>query len=333
MRPLFHPALVNGRFGDPALHIETLFENRALLFDLGDIVALAPRKVQRISDVFVSHAHIDHFVGFDRLLRLLVGRDKTLRLYGPPGFTAHVHHKLQGYLWNLVDLYHSDLVFIVHELAPPDAVRVTSLRLKNAFAPEAMGTTALRDGRLHAAPTFHVSAAPLEHRTACLGFALQEQAHLNVWKTRLTARDLPVGPWLSELKRAVAEDRPDEHVLHVRASRADAGRPLPLGVLRDLLTVTPGQKIAYVTDAADTPANRRAIVALARGADILFIEAAFARADVALAAERAHLTTQAAGEIAREAGVRRVEPFHFSPRYAGEEARMLAEVEAAFKAQ
>jgi len=33
---------------------------------------------------------------------------------------------------------------------------------------------------------------------------------------------------------------------------------------------------------------------------------------------------------ARAAGVRRVEPFHFSPRYAGEEERMLAEVMAAF---
>jgi ribonuclease Z len=30
------------------------------------------------------------------------------------------------------------------------------------------------------------------------------------------------------------------------------------------------------------------------------------------------------------ANVRRVEPFHFSPRYAGEEGRMVAEVMAAF---
>jgi ribonuclease Z len=49
-----------------------------------------------------------------------------------------------------------------------------------------------------------------------------------------------------------------------------------LGSLRDLLTVTVGQKIAYVTDVADTLANRAAIVALVQNADILFIEAAFA---------------------------------------------------------
>ena len=38
----------------------------------------------------------------------------------------------------------------------------------------------------------------------------------------------------------------------------------------------------------------------------------------------------AAPGIGRVANVRRVEPFHFSPRYAGEEQRMLAEVMAAF---
>ena len=103
-----------------------------------------------------------------------------------------------------------------------------------------------------------------------------------------------------------------------------------LGALRAVLTVTPGQKIAYVTDAADTPANRKAIIALIQDADLLFIEAAFAEADAAIAAERAHLTTAAAGRIAREAGVRRVEPFHFSPRYTGEDERMLNEVMAAF---
>src|SRR5262249_38740484 len=104
----------------------------------------------------------------------------------------------------------------------------------------------------------------------------------------------------------------------------------PLGTLRDLVTVTPGQKIAYATDTADTPANRAAIIALARSADVLFIEAAFSKADAGIAAERAHLTTTAAGEIARAAGARRVEPFHFSARYAGEEERMLAEVREAF---
>src|SRR5437879_125572 len=102
MRPLLHPSLVNGRYGDPTVYVETLFVKRGLLFDIGEIASLSPRKIQRVDQIFLSHAHIDHFVGFDHLLRLLVGREKSVHLYGPSGIAERVHHKLQGYHWNLV---------------------------------------------------------------------------------------------------------------------------------------------------------------------------------------------------------------------------------------
>src|SRR5215813_7532600 len=331
MRPLLHPTLVNGRSGDPALYIETQFANRAILFDIGDIAALSPRKILRLDHVFVSHAHIDHFFGFDRLLRLLVGREKTVALYGPSGFVDHVHHKLQAYRWNLIDRYLCDLVFVVTEIASPVESRMVLFRLRNAFAAQPIGSRTIVDNVICTQPGFRVSAAILEHRTPCLGFAIEEVAHVNVWKSRLADLGLPVGPWLRELKQAVVERRPADHAIRVPAGRgSSSAREMPLAALSGVVTVTPGQKIAYVTDAGDTAANRAAIVSLVRNADLLFIEAAFAQADAGLAAERSHLTTAAAGTIAREAQVRRVEPFHFSPRYAGQEERMLNEVNAAF---
>ena len=334
MRPLLHPTLVNGRSGDPALYVETLFEKRAILFDLGDISNLSPRKIQRLEHVFVSHAHIDHFIGFDRLLRVLVGREKTIRLYGPKGFIEPVQHKLLGYRWNLVDRYVSDLIFVVTEIDSSFETQTARFRLKNAFFAEAVGSARSIAGVLYSEPTFRVSTAVLEHRTPCLGFAIEEAAHVNVWKNRLTELGLPLGPWLRELKRAVIENRPSDHLIRIGSWPPSPDmRELPLGTLRAVLTVTPGQKVAYVTDAADTPANRAAIIGLAQNADLLFIEAAFAQADTALAAERAHLTTAVAGSLAREARVRRVEPFHFSPRYSGQEARMLDEVMTAFAGQ
>jgi ribonuclease Z len=331
MRPLLHPTLVNGRSGDPALYIETLFEKRAILFDLGDISNLSPRKIQRLEHVFVSHAHIDHFIGFDRLLRVLVGREKTISLYGPIGFIEHVGHKLNAYSWNLVDRYVSDLVFIVTEIDPSFATRTARFRLKNAFSAEATDISRNVGGVLYSESTFRVSTAALEHRIPCLGFAIEEAAHINVWKNRLAELGLPLGSWLRELKRAVIENRPDDYTIRIHPwPKSPEMSEMPLGTLRGVLTITPGQKIAYVADAADAPANRAAIIRLARNADLFFIEAAFAQEDTTLAAERAHLTTVAAGKIAHEARVRRIEPFHFSPRYSGQEARMLDEVMTAF---
>lgn len=84
MRPNMHCHLINGPFGDPAVYADVMFERRAFLFDLGDVSTLAPKKLLRVTHVFVSHAHMDHFAGFDHLLRLLLGREKLFRLYGRP---------------------------------------------------------------------------------------------------------------------------------------------------------------------------------------------------------------------------------------------------------
>ena len=117
MRPIFQPCLVNGPFDDPALFVDVLFERRALLFDLGDIADLAPRKILRTSHVFVTHTHMDHFVGFDRLLRICLGRAHPLTLFGPAGFIEHVHHRLASFTWNLVENYSVDLAITACEVS------------------------------------------------------------------------------------------------------------------------------------------------------------------------------------------------------------------------
>jgi ribonuclease Z len=331
MRPLLHASLVNGRAGDPVLWIETLFERRAVLFDLGDIAALPPRKIHRLAHVFVSHTHIDHFIGFDQMLRILVGRDKTEQLYGPEGIIAQVAHKLSSYCWNLVGSYACDLVFRVREIHAPHQCRIAQFRLKTGFRREDEGEASIEDGVICREPSFRIAAAIIEHGDIpCLAFAIEEAAHVNVWKNKLEERALKVGPWLKELKRAVVEGKPDDHPIRIAAEGKGEETVKPLGALKELVTVTAGQKIAYVTDAADSDSNRRALAKLISGADLLFIEAAFAEEDRELARQRGHLTTRAAGEIARAAGVRRVEAFHFSPRYEGEEGRMLDEMNRAF---
>ncbi len=92
-------------FWDPGLYIHLRLEGRAIVFDLGQNEALSATEMLRVSHVFVSHCHMDHFFGFDRLLRMFLARDKTLHLFGPPGIIECVAGKLRGYTWNLVDGY------------------------------------------------------------------------------------------------------------------------------------------------------------------------------------------------------------------------------------
>ncbi len=326
MTPTLHPRLVNGRSGDPALFIELLHRREALLFDLGDLHPLSVRDLLRVTHAFVSHMHMDHLIGFDALLRTLVGRDRTVRLFGPAGLADRIEAKLGGYQWDLVDGYADDLLFDVTELHSPGEALAARFRMKRRFAREHLPMLPVEDGLILTAPGFTVRAAVLEHHGPCLGYALAEPVHVNIWGNRLAERGFAPGPWLQGLKAAVRDGLPDDTPVPL-----PDGRTAMLSTLRDLVSVEPGQKLAYVTDVADTPANRAAIVDLARGADLLFIEGCFAVADAERARARAHLTTAAAGEIARAAGVRRVESFHFSPRYEGMEEALVAEVMAAFE--
>ena len=71
MRTLFHPFLPNGHGGDPAVWVDVQDEGHALLLDLGDLGRLSNRRLLRVASALVSHTHMDHFVGFDHLLRAL----------------------------------------------------------------------------------------------------------------------------------------------------------------------------------------------------------------------------------------------------------------------
>jgi ribonuclease Z len=335
MRPIFQPHLVNGPFDDPALFVDVLFERRALLFDLGDIAALSPRKILRTSHVFVTHTHMDHFVGFDRLLRLCLGRARPLTLFGPAGFIEHVGHRLASYTWNLVENYGVDLVITVCEVSADGshASRATFNSCER-FQRRDQDAAELQDGLLLDEPALQVRCAVLDHGVPCLGFALQEAMHVNVWPNRLAELGLVPGAWLKDAKRAIIADAPGDTPITARWREGEELREkrLALGTLRQAaVQCVPGQKIAYVSDVAYHTDNLQRIDHLVAGADLLFIEATFRECDVGEARRKHHLTARQAGSIARDSAAREIVPFHFSPRYTDCESDLVSEARAAFQ--
>jgi ribonuclease Z len=279
---------------------------------------------------------MDHWSGFDHLLRLSLGRKKEIRLFGPPGIAAQVGHKLHAYTWNLLETYANDLALSVTEVGEAGPESLTSYRVRAGFAPEP-GPSPKPGPILHEGGNLRISAAVLDHGIPCLPFAIEEEARANVRKNLLEELGLGAGPWLRELKSLALRDAPADTPVTARwRDSADSAqeRAITLGFLKErVLTVSEGRKLAYVTDIAWTARNVARAVELARNAETLFVEATFLDRDRERAAARRHLTALQAGTLARLAAARRVVPFHFSPRHADEEGAIRAEVEAGFSGE
>jgi ribonuclease Z len=334
MRPSFHPRLINDPFSDPGLFIPFLFERRALLFDLGDLSNLSARDLLKVSHVFVTHTHMDHFIGFDTLLRLLLGRDKEIHFFGPSAFMKKVEAKLSGYSWNLVQNYENILSINVTEISGRKGV-MRRYESRHRFRHAEALHEITFDGNLLSEPSFSIDGALFDHKVDCLGLTLKENFSINIIKEGLKELQLPVGPWLTEFKKAIYEGAHLDQKFRVfwKDSVNQTGeRHFKLGELKERLArISPGRKITYITDIIGSAENIERAVDLASESDHLFIEAAFLNSEREMARKKYHLTAREAGIIAARARVKELTLFHFSPRYFGREKAFYQEAMAAFQ--
>ncbi len=322
MRSVFFPRLVNDPFGDPALYVRVAHRGEALLFDCGDLHSLTPRELLKIRAVFISHAHIDHLVGFDTLLRLFLYRQNPLTLCGPPGIIERIAHRLAGYTWNLVEGY--PLALIVREWGVPHG-RQALFRATDAFEQSAGADFDCGEGVLFETPDYRVRAVPLDHGgIVSLAFGLEETLHIAIHRDALEARGYLPGPWLTSFKALVRRGASAHTPIAVPAVGGEEAHPLG-ELLESIAHTERGMKVAYVTDASPSLANGRKIVELARDAHLLVIEATFAHADLDRARIRNHLTARLAGFFGRRARAARILVFHHSPRYQHEPLRLVRE--------
>ncbi len=298
--PGFQVHLPNGIFGDPLVHLRPLRERDSVLLDRGRASTLPVKLLHRIGLVLLSHAHMDHFFGFDELLRALLGTPRSLTIVGPEGTGARVASRVDGYSWNLIE---ADAEAHLPSMAPKFLVRelrgerLHETEIVPGSPPRDLGDKPAPRGVVFEAEKFTVRATPLAHRDiTSLSYLVEERPRLAVRPEALRAKGLTPGPWLDELKHKAAKGERDE-------------------LAKEILVDRPGQRIAYVTDAADSPENRAKIIELARDVDLFICEATFTKADEDRAKETAHMPAFASAELARDARVGKLMPFHLSPRY------------------
>lgn len=261
-----------------------------VLFDCGEgtqmQITRAGLQPSRLTAVFITHLHGDHFNGLAGLLSTmgLDRRERELTIVGPQG--------IREYLDTLARLR---ILFVsytlnLRELGPADFghdSRRSPARKERGLGPLPVYET----------PEYGVSCLPLDHRVFALGYRVEERprpGRFNLERARKLG--IPEGPLYGRLQSG--------HAIQL----ADGRRIEPSEVLGP---ERPGQRVAYCTDTRPCEAARL----LARDVDLLIHEATYTSDLIDEAMEHGHSTAAQAGEVARDSGARRLLITHFSPRY------------------
>lgn len=314
--------LVNGSTGDPALFIDEAGRDNALLFDAGDNSALSLERLGDLEAVFVTHHHVDHFIGLDRIVRANLDRDKVLHVFGPQETIRRVYDRVKSYEYPFFEF--QKMTLSLHEILPGRR-RSALLECSKHFREPEVDETAWNGEPLFETEASRVEGAFVDHTVPCLAFALAVKPALKPDPEKLAAGPLRPGPWVREVQKLARANAPGDTSVSAGAERH------PLGMLVDNYFVeTPGHRITYVTDTTWSDASRPALLALAEGAHRLYCDSFYAQAQLGQAEKYRHMTAPQAAELATLAGVEELVLIHFASRYRGRYELLLDEARAIF---
>ncbi len=314
--------------GDPAVYVGIKRSGDALLFDLGDLSALSHRELLKVKHVFVSHTHMDHFMDFDRLLRVHVPHKRQLNLYGPKGLATQVSFKLRAYTWNLID--EDQLDFVVTEWRPDETAVVSYavnrrhdfkvIELQRRSVTGLVELVQLKDGS-------RVEVVALDHKGIdSLAYRLRSPVSSKIDATRMQQDALKPGPWIKSLQSDYASKQLQGQ-LDVHGTAYDKQ------YLADrYLQAKASVSLVYLTDVGFDRANLRSLSEAFTPSNILISECSFQREERQRALDKAHLTSLHAAMIGALLGVNDLQVFHVSNLYAGREQEIQAEALREFSA-
>lgn len=299
--------IVGGPTGDPCVRWRAQHSKVACLFDFGSVSQLEHRELTKTLHAFVSHAHMDHFHGFDAWLRVHVPVGKRLFVYGPRGMARHVQSKLHGYLWNLIG--HDQLFFEVKELHGDGLTLHYHVRSSTDFALELQEERRSSDQEVVCLAELdertRVFAAVLDHGTEVLGFSVEYGPQYKLDLERVKALGKEPGAWIKD----IAETDP---------------------LFREIFSINYLRALTYITDIGFTEENLRRVALLGKESLDFICETNYRASESEEARKKMHLTTEQAAKLAQACGAQRLHTFHVSNIYRSEAAEVLAEAQHFF---
>lgn len=296
---------INSPFDDTAFFVRNLHKKDAFLLDCGRLGDITNSELSDVKDIFISHTHIDHFYGFDRVIRGLLRSEKPIRLYGPPGFTKNVEGKLAGYTWNLIKSY--PLTIEVYEIGY-DNICKTIFSARDGFNAVQCGYI---EGDIYIDEGFVVQYCFFDHKTVSLGYRIKEPNYITINKEKLEGIGLKSGKWIGLLKEKLYNGDRDSDIFV-----EEVNRYFPVAELERLIVeYQKPQDITYITDIAPTYENFDKAIKFAKNSHLLIIESMFMKSDFMHSIEKSHLNISLAKTIYEISESNFVKFFHFAPKY------------------
>ncbi|HEY6838935.1 MAG TPA: MBL fold metallo-hydrolase [Geobacteraceae bacterium] len=312
------PTFCSGLLDDPVLYLFVRPLGKALLFDCGQIHHLAKRVVKSVVGVFITHAHMDHFMGIDTLVRHNHVAPKTIDVFGPPGIARRMAGKFSGYEWNLTEPYWCS--FRVHEIH--DRKIVTHLFPgPEGFVGRFLGESPRTDRVIYRNEWVQVEANVCDHRIPALIFRVTEREAFAIDEEKLAAEGYVKGEWVRLLKKhfygAASEAAPLLAVKRQGERSVDVVVENPMALYEAIRKRETPASIGYVTDVAFSEDNIARIVGLLQGVTLLVCECSFLAGDRGKARLSSHLCTDDVTSLLDRLSPLFVLPMHLSKTYIG----------------
>ncbi len=293
------------------------FENHApnYLCDCGFASELTVKDCRDVAAIFVSHTHIDHFIGFDNVMRHQMGSGKRVIVCGSTGLAKHVQAKLQAYQWNLlVENDPTNTSYEVREVTDNQHITVFLLEAPNWERQEINTYT---DAVVFENEAFSVRYTLLDHGVPSVAYLFEEPTKV---KLNLAGSPHKPGKWAQQLKQAYAESKPEQRI-------EIEGIAYPASELFQWLQSEPGYRLGYIMDHHANEANHQKIRNLLHEADEVYIESYYTEEEKEFAEKNKHSTARQSGKVAREAQIKKAIPVHFSRRYHQEDGQQTVRAE------
>ena len=314
--------LINGSTGDPTLYVDYPGSDNAFLFDAGDNGRIDLERLGDLEAVFLSHHHIDHFVGFDRIIRANMDRDKTLHVFGPDGTIRKVYDRIKSYEFQFFPF--QKIAVKVHDLLD-GKIREALLECTRKFPPPVVTEREWIGRVIYENADLTIEAVHVDHTVKCLAYALAEKHGYHPDPVKLASGLLRPGQWVYESLRMLREGLPRTTELDIQGGKFTLGKLAELYFAESL-----GARVAFVTDTMWTDEVKSRLVPLAKGAWRLYCDCYYAAAQLKSAQTHHHMIAPQAGELAKLAKVEQLVLIHFAPRYAGKYDQLIAEARAVF---